>query len=307
MQFQHVLKKVGLTITIAGLAAPWAMAQFDPHARYLEIKKQYEKDHPVKPPVVMVETPKVTLFPSATRIEPGLGVSPGMADQIKQLTAFASVDNKSAEAIAVGEAIIANSQASRFDRAYAFRTIGYVYLDDGDPAKGIDCLQKSLNENAFSNNDHYSLMLQIARTQIKTGQADAGLATLARVVTETKVDKPEYDRMRGRIYYMKKDYADAAQALQKSSDSSEIADPSEQQMLLDSYFKLRSFPQAEKVGQGIVDAEPGDKVAIMNLATVYRQDGHAEKALVLIDDAHKRGVLSAADTSHMSYVFYSDR
>lgn len=302
-----MLKTTGLAFAIVGIVAPSVVAQDLLHERYLEIQKQYEKDHPGSKPLMATPMPQIQLFPNATRPEPGLTVSDAMAKPIEQLLTLANDGSRDGEAIAAGEALTANSNASRYDLALVFRTLGYVHLDEGDSAKSVECMQKSLDENVLSNNDQYSLMLQVARTQIAIGQPDASLATLARVVMETRQDKPEYDGMRGRIYYMKKDYTNAAQALQKSINGSAEANRDQREMLLDSYFKLKQFTQAEKVGEDMLRDQRGDKMVITNLATVYRQAGHADKAIALLTDARTHGLLTTADDSRTAYVLYSDR
>jgi len=306
MRLSRMLKTTGFAIAIAGIVAPSALAEDVLHERYLEIQRQYEKDHPDKKPLMATPTAPTRLFPNALRAEPGLVVSGGMATPIAHLMTLANDGNRNNEAIAAGEALIANSNASRYDLALVFRTLGYAHLDEGDTAKSVECIQKSLDQDALSNNDQYSLMLQLARTQMAIGQPDAGLVTLARVVTETRQDKPEYDGMRGRMNYMKKDYADAAPALQSSIDESEKPEPDEREMLLDSYFKLKQYDQAEKAGEDMLRARPGDKTVINNLAIVYRQAGNADKAMELLDEAHRHGLLTTTDDSGTPYVSYSD-
>lgn len=306
MRLSRMFKTTCLAIAIAGIVAPSVVAQDLLHERYLEIQRQYEKDHPDKKPLMATPTEKTSLFPNAMRAEPGLIVSDGMATPIEQLMTLANDGGKNDVAITVGEALTADRKASRYDLALVFRTLGYAHLDEGDTAKSVECMRKSLDQDALSNNDQYSLMLQLARTQMAIGQPDAGLATLTRVVTETRQDKPEYDGMRGRMYYMKKDYTDAASALQRSIGGSEKADPDLLEMLLDSYFKLKQFEQAEKVGEAMLRVKPADKTVIYNLATVYRLAGHADKAMALLDDAHRHGLLTIADDFRTSYVLYSD-
>ena len=170
----------------------------------------------------------------------------------------------------------------------------------------MEYLQKSLAENALSNNEYYLMMLQVAKSQIAAGQPDAGLATLDRVIAETKLDKPEYSAIRGRVFYAKHDFAAAAQAFQKAIDASPQPDPVVQQMLLASYVELKQPERAEKIAEDIMRAHPDDKAAIMNLATIYQQTGHPDKAAAQLDDARKRGLLTDAKDYRRLYVLYSN-
>ena len=250
---------------------------------------------------------KGPLFPKATRLDPSIGVSStDMDEAISKLLAVVNANKNNDQAIEMGQKIVGSHDANRYDRAIAEQAIGYAYLNKGDRAKGVEYLQKSLAEDVLPNNEYYPLMLQIAKAQIGAGQTDAGLATLDRVVAETKEDKPEYNGIRGRVYYSKKDYANAALTLQKVLDSAAQPDPSVQQMLLSSYVELKQPDRAEKVGEDIVHAHPGDKTAIMNLAAIYQQVGQPSKTIALLDDARKRGLLTDAADYRKLYVLYSN-
>jgi tetratricopeptide (TPR) repeat protein len=105
---------------------------------------------------------------------------------------------------------------------------------------------------------------------------------------------------------MKKDYAAAAQALQKSVDAATKPELSEQQMLFASYFELKQPERAEKIAQAIVAANPDDKAAILNLAAAYQEAGQSDKAAEQLDSARKRGLLTDAKDYRQLYVLYSN-
>ena len=113
-----------------------------------------------------------------------------MAKPINDLLALVNSRGHEDEVIATGQKLASSSDAKPYDLAYIYEAMGYAYLNKNDAAKGIEYLQKSLGENALSNNDHYQEMLVVAKAQIAAGQNDAGLATLARVVTEPDRTSP---------------------------------------------------------------------------------------------------------------------
>lgn len=249
----------------------------------------------------------IPMFPNATRSDPTIGISSTDMDQaITKLLAVVNANKNYDEAIAMGEKIVGNHDANHYDRALAEQAIGYSYLNKGDRAKGIEYMQKAIAENALPNNEYYPLMLQVAKTQIAAGQPEIGLATLDRVIAETRLDKPEYNAIRGRVYFGRKDYAAAAQALQKAVDAGLQPDPAVQQMLMASYFELKQPDRAAKIAQDIVHAHPDDKSAILNLAAVYQQAGQPDKAAAQLDDARKRGLLTDAKDFRQLYVLYSN-
>ena len=287
----HRLKAAALVFAIGLFAMSVAQAQ-----------EYSDPDAPAVKKHVKVEP----LFPNATRTEPKTGVSADMDKPITKLLGLVNTNKSNDEAIALGDKIAADKAANHYDRAVAFQAVGYAYINKGDNAKGVEYLQKSLAENALSNNEYYLMMLQVAKSQIAAGQPDAGLATLDRVIAETKLDKPEYSAIRGRVFYAKHDFAAAAQAFQKAIDASPQPDPVVQQMLLASYVELKQPERAEKIAEDIMRAHPDDKAAIMNLATIYQQTGHPDKAAAQLDDARKRGLLTDAKDYRRLYVLYSN-
>ena len=256
--------------------------------------------------IIKKKQPKaVQLFPAATRKEPGLTPTAAMAKNLTQLHVLMEAKNND-EAIALGEKMIADGAANHFDRAVAWQSIAYSYIRKADNAKAAVDLQKSLDENALSNNDQYQIMLQLAQTQIDAGQGAAGLATLDRLVNETGLDKPEYNAIRGRVYYEQKNYAAAAQALQKAVDATDKPDENWTQLLLSSYFNLKQPERAEKIALDMLHKRPDDKNAILNLASIYGQAGQNDKAAAMLEDARSRGLLSEAKDYRKLYVIYSN-
>lgn len=294
MRHVHRLKIAALVAALCAFAASAVLAQDDiSNATGALAEKKHIKQAP--------------LFPNASRAEPKQGISSTDMDRdITKLLALVNTTRNNDEAIALGDKIVGNHDANHYDRAVAYQAVGYAYLNKGDPAKGVAYLQKALSENALSNNEYYLMMLQLAKSQIAAGQPDAGLATLDRVIAETKLDKPEYNAIRGRVAYAKHDYAAAAAAFQKIIDAGAQPDPSAQQMLMASYFELKQPERAAKIGQDIVHAHPDDKTAILNLASIYQQAGQPDKAAALLDDARKHGLLTDAKDYRELYVLYSN-
>jgi hypothetical protein len=287
-----------LSVAIAAASAPPARAQ--DYTNDQTVQQTDKHDLVKKRPVKVVQ-----LFPNATRHEPDVMPTPEMGKNIAQLHAL--VDAKSNdEAIALGEKMLAAPKANHFDRSVAYQGIAYGYINKGDNAKGVDNLQKSLAENALSNNDYYQIMLQLAQTQINAGQGDAGLATLDRLTSETKLDKPEYNAVRGRVYYTQKNYAAAAQALQKASDAAQKPDENVTKLLMASYFQLKQPERAEKIALDLQRQHPGDKDLILNLASIYGQAGQNDKAAAMLEDARSRGMLTDANDYRRLYVIYAN-
>jgi tetratricopeptide (TPR) repeat protein len=245
----------------------------------------------------------VQLYPDATRKDPG--ITAALLKDIAQMHALVDASNDDA-AIALGEKMLADPKASHFDKAAAYQGIGYASFGKRDFAKAADALQKCIAEDGLPNNDHYQAMYNLVVAQFNIKQVEAGVATLNRLVAETKLDKPEYNGLRGRGYFTMKDYVNAAQALEKSTQAAAKPDPGEQQMLLASYFELKQPERAVKLAEDIVRTHPDDKDAQLNLAAAYQQAGQADHAAAQLEEARKRGLLTQAKDYRQLYVLYSN-
>lgn len=288
-----------LMMVFSVVAAPFALAQ-EEYADNPNVKMTDKHDLVKKRPEKVVQ-----LYPNATRKEPSLMPTAGMVKNIAQMHALIDAKNND-EAIPLGEKMLADPKANHFDRAVAYQGVGYAYFSKGDYAKAAENLQNCIGENAFSNNDQYSTMLNLAQVQINAGQGDAGLATLDRLVSESKLDKPEYNAVRGRVYYTQKNYAAAAQALQKAADSAQQPDDNVMQLLMASYFELKQPERAEKIALDMLHKHPGDKSLMLNLASIYGQAGQNDKAAAMLEDVRNRGLLTDANDYRKLYVIYAN-
>ena len=297
MRLSHATQIFLLSAAIAAVA-PLAFAQ--------EYTNDQTVTHTDKHDLVKKRSEKVVqLYPDATRKEPGMLPTAAMGKNIAQMHVLVDAKNND-EAIALGEKMLADPKANHFDRAVAYQGIGYAYFNKADHAKAAENLQKAVAEDAFSNNDYYPTMLNQAQAQINAGQGAAGLATLDRMVNETKLDKPEYNAVRGRVYYTQKNYAAAAQALQKAADSAQQPDDKVTQLLMASYFQLKQPERAEKIALDMLHKHPDDKNLILNLASIYGQAGQNDKAAAMLEDARSRGLFSDAKNYRQLYVIYSN-
>lgn len=246
------------------------------------------------------------LYPDATRVEPkAQASSDAMVKSINQLHDLVGKGDNDA-AIALAQTMLADPKANAFDKAAAWQGIGYASFAKRDYARTVEGLTNAIAADALPNNDHFQTMFNLARAQVAAGQPDAALSTVNRLASETRLDKPEYDGLRGMAYYGKKDYAHAVTALQKSlAAAGDKPDPNDQQMLFASYFELQQFDKAVALAESIQRAHPDDKAAMMNLASTYQRAGKADKAQAVLDDARKRGMLTTSADYRNLILLYS--
>src|SRR5690606_36469145 len=116
------------------------------------------------------------------------------------------------------------------------------------------------------NNNHYTVMFNLAVTLYGLGQNAQVLQTLDRFLAETKSDKLEAQTLRGGILMALERYADAGEL----------------------YGRLLA-------------AHPDDRTLRMNAVAAYQQSDQPDKAVALLADALAKGQLTEANEYRALY------
>ncbi|MBP6596839.1 MAG: tetratricopeptide repeat protein [Arenimonas sp.] len=247
------------------------------------------------------EEERVALYPDATRAEPEGGFSSRLAKPIKKLQDAYAGDGMDAETVAAAEEILANEKAQPYDRAMALLLAGSASMNLGEDAKAESYLGKAIEENALSNDNHYTAMLSLASVYVNTDQFDKANALIERVISETKTTNPEVYGLLGASFYNSGKYAEAINPLKKAIElkaaEPDAGEPDAQwmQMLMASYAEAGQDGEAVKLAEDIQRKNPDDKKALMNLAALYGNLDMQDKAVALLEDARKRGLLTDAN------------
>ncbi|GAB2499612.1 tetratricopeptide repeat protein [Arenimonas alkanexedens] len=234
----------------------------------------------------------VALYPDATREAPKGTYSQRLTKQHQKLQALYTEDGKEEEAIAIAEEIIGNDRAKPYDRAIAMMTAAAAAAALDDDARALSYYTRAVAENALSNDNHYTAMINMAALHINAGdyaQADPLLAT---VIAETSTTNPDIYAMQGTSFYNNEKYAEAIVALKKASELKGAPQSQWTQMMLGAYAELGQDDQAIALGEELLARNPDDKSAISNLALLYTNNDQQDKAVALLDGARKRGLLN---------------
>jgi tetratricopeptide (TPR) repeat protein len=250
---------------------------------------------------------RAALYPEATRDEPKGGFSPRLSKQVKKLQEAYAGEGTEDETIAAAEEILANEKAQPYDRAMAMLLAGSAAMGLGDDAKAEGYLSRAIDENALSNDNHYTAMLTLASAYVNTEQFEKGNALIERVISETKTTNPEVYFLLGASFYNSDKYAEAIAPLKKAIELKE-GEPETQwlQMLMASYSESGQDGEAIKLAEEIHSKSPDDKKAILILATLYADMDMQDKAVALLEDARKRGLLTeASDYQRLFGTYYN--
>ena len=274
MKATHSLKLASLMLLAFCVAAPEAEAQRDRRGKKEEREAQY---------------------PDATREDPKGEFSPRLAKPVTRLQKAYEADGEEEKVIAAAEEILANDKAKPYDRAMASLLAGTAAINLEDDARAISYLTRAIEENALSNDNHYTAMLSLASVHVNANNYDLADPLIARVIAETKTTNPQVYGLQGASFYNNNKFAEAIPALKRAIELKPDA-PEDQwlQMLLACYAETEDNAAAIALGEQLQRQKPDDKRAMMMLAGIYSNADQTEKAAALLDAARQKGMLTEA-------------
>lgn len=229
-------------------------------------------------------------YPQATRKDPGLRTSPRMGAQLNKL-AEAQQAGDLAAAEAAAASILENERANAYERALTMRLLADVLMDT-DTTRAADYMRQAIEAEGLNNNDHFNTMLGLAQLQMQEEDYNAALATLDRLVSETRSDKPELQVLRGNALYRLERYDDAIAALEPVVKGNPEARADWTQLLMASYADAGRPNDATVLAEQIASQVPGDKRAQLNLANVYLQADDYPNAIAVYERLRQAGELT---------------
>jgi tetratricopeptide (TPR) repeat protein len=282
---------IGLGIALGSIADASAQAARERMERNKDRQEQQEAPK---------QAPK---YPQATRTEPENQRS---AKLRKELNALIEAHNegRSAEALAKAQALVANPEGNAYERALAAQIGGLAAYDADDVATAIGLFQQAVQLDGLDNNGHYDSMFMLAQLQIQEGQDQAGLATLDRLINETRSQNPQHYILKGNTLFNAERHAEAAAAVKQAIELAESPEPAWMQLLVGAYFELGQPEEAARIGEELLAKNPNDKRMQLNLATIYQQAGQLDKAAAMLERVRASGQLSDEREYRQLYATY---
>jgi tetratricopeptide (TPR) repeat protein len=232
----------------------------------------------------------VVEYPAATRKEPGLRPSARLGARINKLSeAQQAGDLAAAEAAAAD--IMNNDKANAYERAIAARLLADLLIGVDD-ARARDYLRQAIELDGLGNNDHYGTMLALAQLQMQDDDYAGGLATLDRLISETKTDKADVLVLRANALYRLERFDEAIAALEPIVKGNPEARADWTQLLMASYAESGRAGEAASLAEQIAAKTPDDKRAQLNLASVYLQTDDFPKAIAVYQKLRQAGQLT---------------
>lgn len=233
---------------------------------------------------------KAPMFPAATREDPAIRPNQRLQKSIQQLFELSQEEGTEAEAIEVGEGVLAHRAAGSYEKAITQRILGFVEMNRDDYPAAIERLQKALEENGLSNDDHYQTMYTIAQLQFQEEQFDASIQTLEKFSAEVVTPSRDQTALLGNAYYRAERYEDAITQLQRAIDMDTTVDPAIGQLQMASLFELGRTAEAAVVAERILAADPSNAALLRNLSSIYVNADLIPKAIEVLEGGLARGV-----------------
>jgi tetratricopeptide (TPR) repeat protein len=259
---------VAVALIAAFVAAP-AMAQEDyGNVGSQSMRAKRDAERAKQKAEQKASAPAPAQYPQATRQEPETIATKEGLKKLQDVQKLYEAQDY-AGTIAKANAIAADAASNPYEKAFAYQLAGSAAAADGDDAAAARNFEQALAAGGLDNNNHYTVMYNLAVTQYGLGQNDKALQTLDRFLSETKSDKPEAQKLRGGIL-----------------------------------VALERYDEAGKLSDGLLAAHPDDKGIRMNAVAAYQQANQPDKAVALLADAQAKGQLTEASEYRALYVSY---
>lgn len=229
-------------------------------------------------------------YPAATRKDPGLRASSRLTPKISAVSDAQQAGDLAA-AEAAGAEVLGEERANAYERAITLRMIADLLIDE-DPARAKDYLRQSIELDGLGNNEHFSGMFMLSQLQLRDDEYAESLATLDRLLAETRSDKEDLQVLRANILYRMDRFDDAVTVLEPLVRGKADASPEARQLLLAVYSEGNRATEAAALAKEIAAHTPGDKRAQINLANVYLQADDYPNAIAVYERLRQSGDLT---------------
>lgn len=270
----------------------------------MRAEKEREAQKEAKKEQVGAPEQATARYPQATRAEPEGKASAKRTPQLKQI--FDAFNLKATDTVlTTADQLIADPEANAYEKSVSARLAGASQLNVDNP-KALAYLQKAIEFNGLTNNEHFEAMLLVAQLQLQEKQYAQSAASVDRFMAETKTRTPEALALKGNALYRLKRYPEAAEALKQAVDGAQPPRPDWTQLLMATYAEMGKPEEASKLAEQLGSASPGDKQSQLNLAATYMQSGQDDKAVAILEKLRSSGQLSEDRDYRNLFAIYSN-
>ena len=207
-------------------------------------------------------------FPEATRVSPEAKTGVKMMKHLQALQELYEKQDMPG-VIAKAEAIAAMPAANAYEKSYVYSMAANAAADQDDQAKAAEYFRKAVETNGLENDGHFGAMYNLGVIQFGLEKYQESLTTMERFLAETRSTKSEHRGFRAGIL-----------------------------------ANLDRHDEAAKIYKELVAENPADKRLLMNAVAALQGADKFDQANLLLEDAHKRGMLTESRELRALYVGY---
>lgn len=283
---------LGIAVLTAAFAAMPADAQSNRNGGPDRRTQQRQAEAPPK------------MFPDATRVVEEGKVSRGLQRPLNEMFAALNDDEDPAKAREIADSVLANERANAYEKSVAAQVASNAALEQDDLDAAITYAERALEENGLDNEQHYGTMQNLAVTQLSNDQPAEAIATLNRLIEESKTKNPDILFALAGAYYESEQFPQAIEATQRTIASVPTPKPEWLRLLASAYTESEQPAEAAKALEQLVALQPNEKTIILALASAYLDLEQQDKAVATIEGARSRGLLTDARDYQNLYALY---
>jgi tetratricopeptide (TPR) repeat protein len=232
-----------------------------------------------------------TRYPNATRSAPKSDLTnPG--DQKALQAAIDSVNGGDDAKAQENAQKVVDSSKSKYAKGIALQVLANIKFNAQDYKGAIDNYKKLIELNSVTNDAYFDSMYNIAAAYIADGQYQLALDELKTWREQGKRETAESYALEGNGYYRLQKYPDAIAAIKKAQSLTNEPKDSWNSILMASYNESGQSGQAAGVIDDQLKKDPTNKSLVHNALVVYTQANDNDKALALLEQERKQGMIT---------------
>ncbi|MBS0556036.1 MAG: hypothetical protein JSR27_01330 [Proteobacteria bacterium] len=230
-------------------------------------------------------------YPNATRQAPKSDLS-SQSDQ-KMLQAAIDAVNGGDNAKAQQEAQrVIDSSRSKYAKGIALQVMANIKFNEQDYKGAVADYKQLVELNSVPNDTYFDSMYNMAAAYIADGQYQAALDELKIWREQGKRETADSYALEGNADYRLQKYPDAIAAMKKAISMTDQPKDSWNSILMASYSESGQAGQAAGAIEQQLAKEPTNKALAHNALVIYTQANQNDKALALLEQEQKTGMIT---------------
>ncbi|MEO8672272.1 MAG: tetratricopeptide repeat protein [Tahibacter sp.] len=233
-------------------------------------------------------------YPNATRHDPKAQMPDSIGRTLNKIN-DAMAEGNTDEGLKLADEVLQDKKLTPYAQAFALYLRANMKWEKEDGAGAIADMKQAISIDALPNSNQFPAMYTLAQYQLQEEKYADALVSVDDYVKQSGDSKAEVLAIKGNAYYRLEKYQDAINSLKEAIAKSEKTNESWNQILMASYFELDQYDEAAKISEAQLAKTPTDKKLIQQLASIYVNGKHEDRALKLLADSKAKGLFTTGD------------